>query len=173
MSTISDLEARVEALAGKAAKPAAELDQARADLEAARAAEAERQEGRRADWDRGLLNDWQEMDNQLQAEERQAREDFLTALQEDPVWSAWARMRATWHRRNVIRSQAEGARVREATREGQNYNDGSPIINLNYRDPSVLWATIINAIDDFGGDQAEAERERLQAARDTYAQGTD
>lgn len=164
--TIATLEARAQKLRAQAAKPAAELDQVTSELEAARAAEAERQAGRGADWDRGLLASWQDQDEQLRAEEKQARADFLKALQNDPVWSAWARMRATWHRRNAIRATADAVRYREDPQ-------GSPVPFLNYREPSVLWDTIIKAIEDHGQDAAAAETERLQTERQAYAEGTE
>ncbi|MEU0221138.1 hypothetical protein ABZ281_41655 [Streptomyces sp. NPDC006265] len=164
--TIATLEARAEKLRAQAAKPTAELDQVTSELEAARAAEAERQAGRAADWDRGLLAAWPDLDEQLRAEEKQARADFLQALQNDPVWSAWTRMRATWHRRNAIRSEADVARV-------QVDPQGDPVPFLNYREPTVLWDTIIKAIDDQGRDEAAAETQRLQDEREAYAKGTD
>ncbi|MFI2633932.1 hypothetical protein ACH5A2_26675 [Streptomyces collinus] len=164
--TIATLEARAEKLRAQAAKPTAELDQVTSELEAARAAEAERQAGRGADWDRGLLASWRDQDEQLRAEEQQARADFLKALQNDPVWSAWARMRATWHRRNAIRSTADAIRYREDPQ-------GSQVPLLNYREPTILWDTIIGAIEDVGQDAAAAETERLHDERDAYAKADD
>jgi hypothetical protein len=164
--TLTTLEQRVAQLQKQAAGPTAELEQAAAELQAAREAEQERQAERREAWNRGLLDSWEDMDAQLQAEEKQHRADFLAALQSDPVWSAWTRMRDTWHRRNAIRAEAEGAR-------GQVDPQGNPVPYLNYREPTVLWDTIIKAIDDHGRDEAAAETERLQNQRETYAQGTD
>ncbi|MCF1645985.1 hypothetical protein [Streptomyces indiaensis] len=164
--TITALEARAEELRAQAAKPAAELDQVTAELEAARTAEAERQAGRGADWDRELLATWKDRDEQLRAEEQQARADFLKALQNDPVWSAWARMRATWHRRNIIRTTADGVRYREDPQ-------GSQVPLLSYREPTILWDTIIGAIEDLGQDAAAAETERLHDEREAYAKADD
>ncbi|MFF9117279.1 hypothetical protein ACF09Y_17010 [Streptomyces massasporeus] len=164
--TIATLEARAEKLRAQASKPVAELDQVTAELEAARASEVERQTVRGADWDRGLLASWKDQDEQLRAEEQQARADFLKALQNDPVWSAWARMRATWHRRNAIRSTADAIRYREDPQ-------GSQVPLLNYREPTILWDTIIRAIEDLGQDAAAAETQRLHDEREAYAKGND
>ncbi|MFE9922284.1 hypothetical protein ACFYQA_12025 [Streptomyces sp. NPDC005774] len=170
---ITALEQRVADLQKQAAGPTTELEQVRAELETAREAEAARQATRGEDWERGLLNGWEEMDVQLQAEEKQHRADFLAALQNDPVWAAWTRMRATWHRRNAIRSTADGARYRGAVREGRPTQEGAVIPLLNYREPTILWDTIIKAIEDQGQDAADAETARLQAERDAYVKGTD
>lgn len=163
---ITALQERVTALQAKAAAPAAELDQAAAELAAAQAAEAERQAERRAAWDRGLLAQWEDQDKELHAEEKQARADFLKALQNDPVWSAWVRMRATWHRRNAIRSTADGIRYREDPQ-------GAQVPLLSYREPTILWDAIIQAIEDQGQDAAAAETQRLHDEREAYAKGTD
>lgn len=165
-TSITELEARVTALRAKAAKPASDLDQATAELEAARQAEADRQAARRDDWDRQLLATWQDEDDRIRAEETQARTDFLAAIAADPVWSAWIRVRSSWSRRNALRSTAEAARYRHAPQDGE-------IPQLHYRDPSRLWDEITEAIRDVEQQAGAEETERLQTTRDAYAEETD
>jgi hypothetical protein len=165
-ASITELEARVTALQAKAAKPASELDQATAELEAARQAEAERQAGRRADWERQLLDTWQDQDEGMRAEEQQARADFLAAIAADPVWSAWIRVRSSWARRNALRSTAESARYRYAPQD-------SEVPLLSYREPTRLWDEVLDAIRELEQQAGAEETERLQTERDTYAEGTD
>ncbi|MHC3451258.1 hypothetical protein [Streptomyces prasinus] len=161
---ITALEKRVTALQAKAAAPTAELDQALADLDAAREAENERQAGRRADWERGLLDSWQDRDAQLQAEERQARADFAAAIAADPVWAAWIRVRASWGRRNALRSTADGARRHHTPQAGE-------IPLLSYREPTRLWDEILHVVREEEQEAANEETTLLHTERDQYAKG--
>ncbi|MFF9494247.1 hypothetical protein [Streptomyces flaveolus] len=165
-TSINDLEQRVAALQAKAAKPTAELEQATAELFAAREAEQERQAGRRADWERGLLDSWEDRDAQLQAEGRQARDDFAAAIAADPVWAAWIRVRAADARRNALRSTASGAQHQHAPEAGE-------IPLLSYREPTRLWDEILRVVQEQEQQAANEETNLLHTERDEYARGTE
>ncbi|MFF3894657.1 hypothetical protein ACFYY3_15980 [Streptomyces sp. NPDC001812] len=161
---ITALEQRVDDLQKKAAGPTAELEQVRAELDAAREAENERQAGRRADWERGLLDSWEDRDAQLQTEERQARADFAAAIAADPVWSAWIRVRASWGRRNALRSTADGARRHHTPQAGE-------IPLLSYREPTRLWDEILSVVQQEEQEAANEETSLLHTEREQYAKG--
>lgn len=163
---LTALEQRVAQLADKAAKPTADLTQATAELQAARLAEEERQTARRDEWERKFYEGWKETDQQLLEEYKQARRDFMDALRNDPMWSAWLRLQETWGRRNALRQYVEGMIPKHAP------DDVIPTA-LPYSDPDAVWKIITATIHRAGLDASDVESGRIEDERKTYAEGTD
>lgn len=133
-----------------------QIEQEEAEREAARL--------RRLDaWDKQAVADYPAQTEALQAEERQAYEEFRAAVLADPVYSAWIRHRAARLRRSKLNENTAGAMER-LNLPGNRPNP------LSYADARLL-EDVIRFCDDEAGQIAADEQEDRFEAREAAGNG--